>query len=61
MMSSQDYRPITIHLFKSSEYSGEPYPDRVNNQSTASLINIDEAGFVFCFKNKGPKEGKVTK
>ena len=41
--SSEAYR--TENIFKRNRYWGEPYLRGVNDQDTASMIDIDEVGF----------------
>ena len=55
--SSEAYRPENV--FKRNRYWGEAYPRGVNDQDTASMIDIDEAGFKL--ESKDRKRGKVTK
>jgi len=55
--SNEAYRPI--NLAKRKDYWGEPFPAGVNDQDTASMIDIDEAGFKIDDQDR--KRGKVTK
>jgi hypothetical protein len=56
-MSSEAYRPENI--YKRNRYWGQPYPHGVNDQDTACMIDIDEAGFKL--ESKDRNRGKVPK
>ena len=53
--SSEAYHPENI--YKRNRYWGQPYPQGVNDQDTACMIDIDEAGFKI--ESKDRKRGKV--
>ena len=55
--SNEAYRPV--NLARRANYWRESYPTGINDQNTANMIDVDEAGFTL--ESQDRKRGKVTK
>ena len=55
--SNEAYRPV--NLARRTNYWRESYPTGINDQNTAHMIDVDEAGFTL--ESQDRKRGKVTK